>query len=186
LEFVPATEELRDPMTGDKRPQLVPGFSYDQRDLGEHGARLVLASALAVPQVPLERGIGEMVQRSATNLASVTRMTVLGIAGIIRGQISLKTVGGPIMLFDVAGKAAEAGLAQFLNMLALISINLGLMNLLPIPVLDGGLLVTSLAEVVTRRQLSLRAREIANLVGIVLLVALMLVVFKNDIMRSLG
>jgi regulator of sigma E protease len=60
------------------------------------------------------------------------------------------------------------------------------MNLLPIPVLDGGLLVTSLAEVVTRRQLSVRAREIANLVGIVLLVALMLVVFKNDIMRSLG
>jgi regulator of sigma E protease len=186
LEFVPGTEELRDPMTGEKRPQLVPGFSYDQRDLGEHGARLVLTSALAVPQVPLERGIGEMVQRSATNLASVTRMTVLGIAGIIRGQISLKTVGGPIMLFDVAGRAAEAGLAQFLNMLALISINLGLMNLLPIPVLDGGLLVTSLAEVVTRRQLSLRAREIANLVGIVLLVMLMLVVFKNDIMRSLG
>jgi regulator of sigma E protease len=70
--------------------------------------------------------------------------------------------------------------------MALISVNLGLMNLLPIPVLDGGHIAQTLFEVVTRRPLSLRAREIANLVGILLLVSLMIFVFKNDIVRLMG
>ena len=67
--------------------------------------------------------------------------------------------------------------------MALISVNLGLMNLLPIPVLDGGHIAQAALEGVTRRPLSIRAREIANLVGIVLLFMLMVFVFKNDIVR---
>jgi regulator of sigma E protease len=70
--------------------------------------------------------------------------------------------------------------------MALISVNLGLMNLLPIPVLDGGHIVATLVEVATRKPLSLRTREVANLVGILLLVFLMIFVFKNDIVRLMG
>jgi regulator of sigma E protease len=70
--------------------------------------------------------------------------------------------------------------------MALISVNLGLMNLLPIPVLDGGHIVATAVEAVTRRPLSLRTREIANLVGILLLAFLMIFVFKNDIVRLMG
>ncbi|MFL5270577.1 MAG: site-2 protease family protein, partial [Anaeromyxobacteraceae bacterium] len=101
-------------------------------------------------------------------------------------QLSLKSVGGPFTIFVMASEAAEEGLSSFLFQMALISVNLGLMNLLPIPVLDGGHLAACLVEGVTRRPLSMRAREVANLVGIVLLVLLMIVVFKNDIARLMG
>jgi regulator of sigma E protease len=90
------------------------------------------------------------------------------------------------MLFSIAGKAAEAGLGSFLFMMALISVNLGLMNLLPIPVLDGGHIVTAALEGLTRRRLSLRVREAANWVGLALLLCLMVLVFGNDIMRKWG
>src|SRR4030042_561060 len=123
---------------------------------------------------------------AGANLAEVVRRTVLGIAKIVKGDISFKTVGGPIMLFSIAAQAAEEGLESFLFKMALISVNLGLMNLLPIPVLDGGHIATCLVETVTRRPLSIRARELANLVGIILLVMLMIVVFKNDIVRLMG
>ena len=111
---------------------------------------------------------------------------MLGIGRILTGDISFKTVGGPIMLFTIAAQAVDEGWESFLFKMALISVNLGLMNLLPIPVLDGGHIATCLVEGVTRRRLSIRAREIANLVGIILLVTLMIFVFKNDIARLMG
>jgi regulator of sigma E protease len=116
----------------------------------------------------------------------VVRLTVLGIAKIVTGQISFKTVGGPIMLFSIASEAAEEGWSTFLFQMALISVNLGLVNLLPIPVLDGGHIAQAMLEGVTRRPLSIRAREIANIVGLILLFTLMLFVFKNDIVRLMG
>jgi regulator of sigma E protease len=99
-------------------------------------------------------------------------------------MISFKTVGGPIMLFGMAAQAAEDGLESFLFTMALISVNLGLMNLLPIPVLDGGHIAACALEAVTRRRPSLRAREIANLVGLAMLLLLMVAVFRNDIARN--
>ena len=88
------------------------------------------------------------------------------------------------MLFR--SQAAQEGWASFLFKMALISVNLGIMKLLPIPVLDGGHIVATAVEVVTRKPLSLRTREVANLVGILLLVFLMVFVFKNDIVRLMG
>jgi regulator of sigma E protease len=70
--------------------------------------------------------------------------------------------------------------------MALISVNLGLINLLPIPVLDGGHIVTALIEGATRRRLSLRARELANWVGLALLLSLMVLAFANDVIRIWG
>ena len=97
----------------------------------------------------------------------MVRLTALGIARIVQGQISFKTVGGPIMLFYTSPpRPPQKGWEHFLFKMALISVNLGLMNLLPIPVLDGGHIVFIAIEAVTRRPLSLRAREVANLVGL--------------------
>ena len=155
------------------------GFFPDQRTL-------VDPSALMVERVALHMGPVAVGQAAVANLSEVVRLTVLGIARIVSGDISFKSVGGPIMLFSIAAQAAEEGLESFLFKMALISVNLGLMNLLPIPVLDGGHLAACLVEGVTRRPLSIRAREIANLVGIILLVTLMIVVFKNDIARLMG
>jgi regulator of sigma E protease len=177
--LVPAKESYVDDLTKERMERLVLGFHPDRR-------ALVDPRGLVVAEVPLSRGPVEMAQLAGRQLSEVVRLTVLGIQRIITGQISFKTVGGPIMLFSIASEAAEEGWASFLFKMALISVNLGLMNLLPIPVLDGGHLATCLVETVTRRPLSIRAREIANLVGIILLVTLMLVVFKNDIVRLMG
>jgi regulator of sigma E protease len=136
--------------------------------------------------VRLSRGVAEIAALASAQLWEVVRLTVLGIGKILTGDISFKTVGGPIMLFSIAAEAAEAGLGTFLFQMALISVNLGLMNLLPIPVLDGGHIVTAALEGLTRRRLSLRVREVANWVGLVLLLTLMVVVFGNDIMRKWG
>ena len=177
--LVPAQGTEVDELTRETRKKLVLGFFPDQRSL-------VQSSALMVERVPLRVGPIEVGRVAAANLSEVVRLTVLGIARIVTGDISFKTVGGPIMLFSIAAQAAEEGLESFLFKMALISVNLGLMNLLPIPILDGGHLAACLVEAVTRRPLSIRAREIANLVGIILLVTLMIFVFKNDIARLMG
>ena len=87
------------------------------------------------------------------------------------------------MLFVFAGKSAEHGLQSFFRMLAIISVNLGLFNLLPVPVLDGGHLVLFLVEGIRRKPPSMRFREITNMVGVAILLLLMILVFSNDIIR---
>ena len=177
--LVPTEKSELDEMTREPQKRLVLGFFPEQRALVE-------PAALLVERVPLHIGPLDAAREAVENLNEVVRLTVLSIARIVTGDISFKTVGGPIMLFSIAAQAAEEGLQSFLFKMALISVNLGLMNLLPIPVLDGGHLAACLVESVTRRPLSIRAREIANLVGIVLLVMLMIVVFKNDLARVLA
>jgi regulator of sigma E protease len=113
----------------------------------------------------------------------VVRFIMVGIVRIAQGKVSISTLGGPITVYDVVGQESEKGVSYFVWAMAVISINLGLVNLLPIPVLDGGHLLFFLFEAVLRRPLPLRVREIASLVGFVLLVALMGVAFKNDIER---
>src|SRR5215468_4909052 len=109
--------------------------------------------------------------------------TAAGLAMLLTGQVSFKNVGGPIMIYGIAGKAAQAGLDYFLNLMALISVNLGLINLVPIPALDGFQLLSAGWEAVRRRPIPMRAREIANAVGIVALIVLMVLVCVNDLTR---
>jgi len=179
VELVPAKESYVDDMTKERMERMLLGFAPERRTV-------VSPSALVVAEVPLRRGPAEAFGIAFKQLAEVVRLTVLGIQRIVTGHISFKTVGGPIMLFSIASEAAEEGLASFLFKMALISVNLGLMNLLPIPVLDGGHIAQAAVEGITRRPLSLRAREIANIVGIILLFTLMLFVFKNDLVRVFG
>ena len=178
-ELVPVDQEYVDEMTRETHRRVVLGFFPDQRGL-------VDSKALVAEEVPLSVGPGEALGTAFGHLGEVVRLTALGIARIVQGQISFKTVGGPIMLFQIAAQAAQEGWASFLFKMALISVNLGLMNLLPIPVLDGGHVVATLVEAATRRPLSIRTREVANLVGIVFLLFLMIFVFKNDIVRLMG
>ncbi len=179
VELVPADQEYVDEMTRETRRRVTIGFFPDQRGLVE-------SRALVAEEVRLAIGVREALGNAFGHLGEVVRLTALGIARIVQGEISFKTVGGPIMLFQIASQAAQEGWASFLFKMALISVNLGLMNLLPIPVLDGGHIVATAIEAATRRPLSLRTREVANLVGILLLVFLMVFVFKNDIVRLMG
>jgi regulator of sigma E protease len=177
--LVAAKEKFVDELTREERARWVLGFHPERR-------RMVDAAALVVEEIPMQRSVPEMAAFAWEQLHTVVRLTVLGIAKIVTGQISFKTVGGPLMLFSIASEAAEEGWSSFLFQMALISVNLALMNLLPIPVLDGGNIAQALLEAVTRRPLSARARVVAQAVGLALLVTLMLFVFKNDIVRLMG
>lgn len=112
-----------------------------------------------------------------------TTLISLGIAKLVGGSVPMDSMGGPIMLFVFAGKSAEYGISAFFKMLAVISVNLGLFNLLPIPVLDGGHLLMFAVEGIRRKPPSIRFREITNMVGMAILLLLMVVVFSNDIIR---
>lgn len=108
---------------------------------------------------------------------------LVSIAKMFQGKIPAKDIGGPILIVQAAGQQARLGLEYLLNFMAVISVNLGVLNLLPIPVLDGGHFLFFGAEAVLRRPLDIRHREIAQQVGLVLLISLMAFAFYNDIAR---
>ncbi|MDR0882103.1 MAG: RIP metalloprotease RseP [Candidatus Adiutrix sp.] len=115
--------------------------------------------------------------------ANMIRVTLISVQKLITGQVSAKTLGGPILIAEVTGDRARAGLAPLLNLAAFISVNLGILNLLPIPVLDGGSLIFFIIEALRRKPLGLAFREKAQWVGLVFLGFLMVLVFYNDIGR---
>ena len=102
---------------------------------------------------------------------------------LVSGQMSPKLLGGPVMIAELAGESARSGLATLLGFTAFISINLGVLNLLPFPVLDGGHIFIILVESITRRKLSLRARGVIQQAGTLVLLFLMFYVTFNDLMR---
>jgi regulator of sigma E protease len=108
------------------------------------------------------------------------------IGKMVTGEVSLKNVTGPITIADYAGQTARAGAVEFVRFIALVSISLGVMNLLPIPVLDGGLLLYYLLEVLTGRPLPARVGEYAQRAGVGLLLMLMALAVFNDVARLLS
>jgi regulator of sigma E protease len=114
---------------------------------------------------------------------SYIKLTFLSLVKIFERVVSFKTLGGPIMIAVLSGQQAAAGAVSFFAFMALLSINLGVLNLLPIPVLDGGHLFFFLYELIFRKPVRIRTREIAQQVGLVLLVSLMFFATYNDIER---
>jgi len=112
--------------------------------------------------------------------------TVSMVAHMITGDVSLKNISGPLSIADIAGDSARAGLPYFIRLLAMLSISLGILNLLPIPLLDGGQIVYQLAEGVKGAPLSERAMIIGQQIGILFVVVLMGFAFYNDIARMFG
>jgi len=135
---------------------------------------------IVVPSSPLD-AVGKAVSR----VWDTCTMTLKMIGKMIVGEVSLKNVTGPITIADYAGQTARMGVVSYLSFIAFISISLGVMNLLPIPVLDGGHLLYYSLEVLTGRPVPERFNEIAQRVGIGLLMTLMLLAVFNDVARLL-
>lgn len=108
---------------------------------------------------------------------------LVSLVKMVQGRIPRDQIGGPILIAQAAGQQARLGLEYLLHFMAVISVNLGVLNLLPIPILDGGHLLFFGAEAILRRPLDTRHREIAQQVGLVLLIGLMAFAFYNDILR---
>jgi regulator of sigma E protease len=113
-------------------------------------------------------------------------LTVRFLGRMLTGDVSLRNASGPVMIAVYAGDYIQAGLSRFLSFLAVISISLGIMNLLPVPILDGGQIVLCLVEGVKGSPLSQRTAVIGQQIGLAMLVLLMGFVFYNDITRLLG
>ena len=128
-------------------------------------------------------GAVEAVKQGYQRNMELLGMTFSFLWDLVTGRSSIENLGGPIMIFQVTGEAARAGLAQFLGFMAFLSLQLGVLNLFPIPVLDGGHIVFLAAEGLMGRPLELRTREMAQRVGFFLLITLIIVISYNDIMR---
>lgn len=125
----------------------------------------------------------EAVQLSAQKNWEWTRQIVETLAGLFTRETSVKQLMGPVAIADLSGSAAEAGWLQLFTLMAMISLNLGLLNLMPIPVLDGGHIFILALEGLARRDFSMRVKEKMLLAGFVLLLMLMVTVIYNDLMR---
>ena len=171
IEFTASFDEEENEMTGvrDKRMNWGAVFDYDP-DVKEF-----YAQRNNILTFPVRYAVKEMID--------VIGATFKGFAYMISGKLSAKGLGGPIMIFDISKRAAEAGLRYFLAIMAMISINLGLINLFPIPVLDGGYVVIYGLEGILRRTIPQKIKERALMVGLVLLCALMIFAVFNDFAR---
>jgi regulator of sigma E protease len=145
---------------------------------------VVFQAAIAFESRPYSFGEAVNVGFQAT-LASSTQI-VRTVQGLLSARISSRELGGPILIGQMAAQSARIGFDAFLAFMALISVNLAVLNLLPIPILDGGQFFFLLAEGIARRPLSLAVRERLTQVGFFLLLLIMVLAFSNDIRRLLG
>jgi regulator of sigma E protease len=123
------------------------------------------------------------VARGAERTGEILVMIVAGIAQLVTGHVGMSSLSGPIGIGEIAADAYQASWAQFVWLMAVISVNLAILNLLPIPVLDGGQIVLAAAEGIKGSPLPARARDVAQTVGLSLILLLMGVAFWNDIAR---
>lgn len=124
-------------------------------------------------------------EKAAGRTWSTSVLTLKMIGKMLLGEVSIKNITGPLTIADYAGQTAKSGATSYLSFLAFVSISLGVMNLLPIPILDGGHLLYYALEVFTGRPISQRASDIAQRVGLAMLMLLMAIAFFNDIARLL-
>jgi regulator of sigma E protease len=111
------------------------------------------------------------------------KLTVVGIVKLIQRVIPAKTIGGPILIAQLAGEQARRGLLSLVLFMAILSINLGVINLFPIPILDGGHFLFLGLEAILRRPISIKKMEIAQQVGLIFIILLMLFAIYNDLIR---
>lgn len=131
----------------------------------------------------LKLGPLRALKESGKKTWEITALTVLTVVKLFQGVIPLKTLGGPIMIGQLTGEIAKQNLSYLLPFMAVISINLAILNLLPVPVLDGGLILLFLIEIAIRKPISIKKREMAQKIGLFLLILLMAIVFYNDLVR---
>ena len=174
---------LRDGL--EKNLQVIPEkIVRDGKQIGRLGlGHKVGASYPEDMRVTHGYSIIESVPRAFTRTWDFSVLTLKMLGKIFTGDISVKNLSGPVSIARYAGYSASAGLARFLDFLAIVSISLGILNLLPIPILDGGHLTYYIIEVIRKKPVSEDVQEFASRIGIVLLLMLMSVALYNDLLR---
>ncbi|MBV70022.1 MAG: hypothetical protein CMH52_01610, partial [Myxococcales bacterium] len=122
--------------------------------------------------------------RAKTDVPREIEVTARSISGMFTGQVSPTQLGGPLTIFHLAGSAAEAGFDRFLRLMVLLSLSIGLFNLVPVPALDGGQILIASIEMVTRKPLPEKAQLVLHQIGVFLILALIIFALSNDAIRT--
>jgi regulator of sigma E protease len=133
--------------------------------------------------VNVSYSFGESISKAITSTTDYTLLTFKMIGRLVMGEANVKNLSGPLSIAQFSGKSLEMGLSYFLYLLAILSVSLGVLNLLPIPMLDGGHLVYYSYEIITGRELPMNVQLIAQFAGIAILGLIMIIAFYNDFVR---
>lgn len=128
-------------------------------------------------KTPISDAFSEMIYQTT----HMTALVFKAVIALVTGNISFNHLGGPIMMYEASGIALSYGWLSLLKLMAVLSINLGLLNLLPIPMLDGGHILFIIVETIRRKPVNQKFKEVVSFIGIMILLTVMILVFKNDI-----
>ena len=165
------------PLPVEEGGQKIGRIGASVRDTGASRSELMITVRYGV--IPaLGKAIYETWDKSVFSLVMIGKM--------ITGEVSWRNISGPVTIADYAGQSAKLGVGYYLKFLALVSISLAVLNLLPIPILDGGHLLYYVVEIIKRGPLSERSMEIGQQIGLALMLMLMAFAFYNDINRLIS
>jgi regulator of sigma E protease len=164
---------------------VTPRVTEVKNIFGEPVKRPLIGITASGKMVTKEANPAYAVYYSLLQTWHLSKLFVVTIGKLLEGVVSVKTLGGPILIAQMAGQQANEGLLHLIHFIALISVNLAVLNLLPIPVLDGGHILFFLIEGTLGRPIGQKKIEWAQKAGMLLLLVLMVFVFYNDIMRLL-
>jgi regulator of sigma E protease len=162
---------------------VTPEEGVVQNVFGEEIRTPLIGIGTAGKYEKIDLGVWESIKGGFTETWKWIKLTCLVVAKLFQGAVSIDTIGGPIAIGQLTGQLAEQSFSNLVPFMAVISVNLGILNLFPIPVLDGGMIIFLLGELILRRPISLKTRELAQKVGLSILIILMMIVFYNDILR---
>jgi regulator of sigma E protease len=155
-------------------------------DPNVRGETKTIGVMLEIPYVEKQLSLSAAFMASLKDTAKITRLTFTVLGKLLKGEMSIKSISGPVDIARISGEAASAGLIPFIYIMALISLQLGIFNLLPIPMLDGGHIAILLFEGIRRKDLSVKIKEKILAVGFFLLISLMIVVIISDIIKNIN
>ena len=160
-------------------PELIPAKNIFGEDIKRYIIGISSAGEFYIKKLNPFQAMTESLQQTY----NIVDLMVVVLGKLITGRISTDTLGGPIMIAKMAGDEAKSGIENLILFIALISVNLAIINLLPIPVLDGGHLLFFILEAIKGHPVSLKVREIAQQIGLFIILLLVILVFYNDIFR---
>lgn len=162
---------------------VVPEESVEKNLFGEEVKSALIGIVSAGKYKKVHMGPWEALKEGIRKTWEIITLTFLTIVKLFQGVVSIKTLGGPIMIGQLTGQVAQESVSYLVPLLAIISINLGILNLLPVPILDGGVILFLFMELVIGKPISIKKKELAQKMGIFFLAVLIVVVTINDLSR---